>query len=184
MGSLEHAWNMLVTGAKNRRVPFHLATVATVTSDGQPKARIVVLRDCDREQRVLRFNTDRRSPKFDQLAVHPQAEMVFYDEYEKIQLRLQVRIEALPAEEADSIWEGTPSYSRECYQVTRAPGTKIEDLGEVEFDAEHAGGGRDHFSPMCAHIESIEWLYLSAQKHRRARYVFTADGVDASWLVP
>ena len=184
MGSLEHAWQMLSIGAKNRRVPFHLATLATVGVDGRPKARVVVLRECDRAQRVLRFHTDRRSRKYEEFRTTPKAELLFYDEYEKIQLRLQVRLEALEAEEADAIWEKTPWYSRECYQVTRPPGTPIEGLDEVQFDANEASGGRANFSPMRAHIESIEWLYLSAQKHRRARFVFSPDGVAAHWLVP
>ena len=183
-GSLEHAWNMLVVGAKNRRVPFHLATLATVGVDGRPKARVVVLRGCNRDLRVLRFNTDRRSRKYTEFQTKQEAEMLFYDAFEKIQLRLQVRLEALSEAETDRIWEATPSYSRECYQVTRAPGTLIEDLEEVQFDETHAGGGRENFSPMLAHIESIEWLYLSAQKHRRARFIFSADGLDAHWLVP
>ena len=184
LGTLEHAWGMLVTGAKNRRVPFHLATLASIGSDGRPKVRTVVLRDCDPERRWLRFNTDRRSPKYNQFHANPDAEMLFYDEYEKVQLRLSVRVEALSSKEADTIWEATPSYSRECYQVVRAPGSEVTSLEDVVFDAVDANGGRDNFSPMRAHIESIEWLYLSAQRHRRARFIFSSDGVDARWLVP
>jgi len=184
LGSLEHAWQMLVEGATNRRVPFHQGTLATVDAHGHPRVRTVVLRDCDREHRWVRFNTDRRSPKMVQIEANPRAELLFYDEYEKVQLRLQVRLEPLPDADADEIWEATPWYSRECYQVTRAPSSPIESLDEVAFDAGAAREGRDHFAPVRAHIESIEWLYLSAQKHRRARFVLTGDSVDAQWLVP
>ena len=184
LGSLEHAWQMLSVGAENRRSPFHLATVATVGVGGRATARIVVLRGCDRSERCLRFHTDRRSPKFEQLQSNPEAEMLFYDEYEKIQLRLAVRIEALGTEESDAIWESTPDYSRECYWVVQAPGSEVDAPQGAQFDAGLAGGGRDNFAPMRARIESIEWLYLSAHQHRRARFVFTPDGVDATWLVP
>ena len=184
LGSLEHAWQMLVEGTKNRRLSFHLGTLATVDTDGHPRVRTVVLRDCDREQRWLRFNTDQRSPKMKQLDLNPRAEMLFYDEDKKIQLRLQVRLEPMAAADTDQIWDMTPWYSRECYQVTRAPSSPVSSPEDVQFDAETAGGGRDHFAPVRAHIESIEWLYLSAQKHRRARFVFTGDSVDAQWLVP
>ena len=175
---------MIEEGVTQRRSPFHLMTVATVDSDGNPQARTVVLRGCDVEGRWLRFNTDRRSPKIRDMANDPRATLLFYGAAEKLQIRLQVRLEVVDDAERDAIWSATPSYSRECYQVTTAPGADVDSPESTQFDASKADGGRQHFAPIRARVEALEWLYLSAKRHRRARYVYTDSGVAARWVVP
>ena len=45
--------------------------------------------------------------------------------------------------------------------------------------------GRVHFRAVVITIETLEWLWLAHGGHRRAEYVFAADGgVSARWLVP
>ena len=99
-----------------------LPTLATVDPDGQPHARIVVLRDCNVEERWLRFNTDLRSPKVSQIEANPRGALHFYDKFHKIQLRLKVRLELLEDAALADVWDGVQHYSRECYQITKAPG--------------------------------------------------------------
>jgi 3-hydroxyisobutyrate dehydrogenase len=183
-GSLAHAWELLLRGATDRRSAFHICTVATVDDDGHPRARGVVLRDCNPEECWLRFNTDRRSPKLVQMVANPEAAMLFYDEKAKIQLRLKVRLEPMDAESVAKVWEGTPSYSRQCYQVTQAPGTVISEPSDVVFDAASTDDGEPNFAPIRARVESIEWLYLAAKGHRRARFEFGGADATAQWLVP
>ena len=183
-GSLAHAWELLQRGATDRRSPFHIGTVATVDEDGHPRARGVVLRDCNPEEQWLRFNTDRRSPKMIQMAANPEAAMLFYDEKAKVQLRLRVRLEPMDTETVAKVWERTPSYSRKCYQVTQAPGTAISQPSDVVFDAESTEDGEPNFAPIRARVESMEWLYLAAKGHRRARFEFDGAEAKAQWLVP
>ena len=52
--------------------------------------RIVVLRKSERENNLLQFHTDLRSPKVDILKNNNNASLVFYDKEEKIQLRVKV----------------------------------------------------------------------------------------------
>lgn len=184
LGSLAHAWGMLQAGARDRSVPFHLPTLATVDSDGQPHARTVVLRDCDVEERWLRFNTDLRSPKVSQIAANPRGALHFYDKFHKIQLRLKVRLEELDGAALTEIWGGVQHYSRECYQITKAPGTALESPQDVPVDPERTQEGREYFTAVRAHILSIDWLYLSSKQHRRAQYDFADGKVDARWVVP
>ena len=43
-GSRAHAWTILERGAVDAKSSFHIATLATVSKDGTPRARSVVLR--------------------------------------------------------------------------------------------------------------------------------------------
>jgi hypothetical protein len=45
--------------------------------------------------------------------------------------------------------------------------------------------GRERFCAVDIEVESLEWLYLAAHGHRRARFRRRGDGsVEAGWLVP
>jgi pyridoxamine 5'-phosphate oxidase len=57
------AWALLARGVADRRSPFHAPTVASLGLDGRPRARVVILRDCDGAAATLRFNTDRRTTR-------------------------------------------------------------------------------------------------------------------------
>ena len=56
-----------------------------------------------------------------------------------------------------------PPDERECYQVTTAPGTPIEDPYEAIFDASITQDGEINFAPVAAEVKTMEWLYLAAK---------------------
>lgn len=181
-GSCAYGWAMLERGANDRKSAFHTPAIATLRADGSPSLRTVVLRGCDVKARHLRFHTDRRSGKIAELQGDARAAMHFYDAQAKLQLRLSVRLEMLEGPDYDAAWQATRPMSRECYQVTAAPGTPLGDPYDVAFDAAATQDGEAFFVPVRAHVEQMEWLYLAARGHRRALFDFV-DGTQ-SWLVP
>ena len=68
--SMLHAeiWQRLVRGVHDRRAPARHPTLATVTPDGRPQARTVVLRAADKSAGTLDIHTDLRSAKVRDLA--------------------------------------------------------------------------------------------------------------------
>ena len=184
--SAAYGWSMLERGVKDRKSAFHTPSVATLTAEGAPTIRTVVLRGCDTQNKTVRFHTDTRTGKIAELRDNPHAAMHFYDASAKIQLRLAVRLEALsgPAHQAayEAAWHATRPMSRECYQVTQSPGSVIDDPYAVAFDAKATDDGADYFVPVAAHILRMEWLYLAARGHRRALFDFEND--TQNWLVP
>ena len=183
-GTCAHAWTILARGAVDAKSSFHIATLATVTNDGRPRARSVVLRACNSAERWLGFNTDRRSEKFQHCLESPHAVMHFYAAKAKIQLRVRVRLDVLEGPPLTKNWANTRPFSRICYQVTRAPGTPIDDPFAVDFDAASTNDGEHNFASVRAHVEEIEWLYLHARGHRRALFRFSEAGDESTWLVP
>lgn len=181
-GSCAYGWSMLERGANDRKAAFHTPSVATLRADGRPSIRTVVLRGCDVAHKSLRFHTDTRSGKIAELQANPKAAMHFYDAGAKLQLRLSVHLDMLEGKDYEAAWAATRPMSRECYQVTTAPGSALQDPYDVTFDAQATQDGEDHFVPICARVEQMEWLYLAARGHRRALFDFVAD--TQSWLVP
>ncbi len=179
--SCAYAWSMIEHGAKDSKTAFHTPSVATIC-DNRPTIRTVVLRDCDTSSRCLRFHTDMRSSKIAELQDNPRAAMHFYDAQAKVQLRLGVILEILDGDAYDAAWQATRPMSRECYQVTRGPSSPIADPSDVTFDADSTHDGADHFAPIRARVENMEWLYLASGGHRRALFDFCADTMI--WLVP
>ena len=183
-GSCAHAWALLARGVKDRRSPFHTPGLATVSPEGLPEIRTVVLRGCDTSARSLRFHTDTRSAKITDMQKHPQAALHFYDPTAKIQLRVRAQLELLSGAAYDTAWDNTRPMSRECYQVTQAPGSPLPNPADVVFDAAATNDGADYFAPVIAHVRQIEWLYLAARGHRRALFDFTSAKPQHIWLVP
>ena len=185
--TLVEAWAMLVRGAKDRRSPFHTPVLATLRADRRPAARTVVLRHADPDGRTLRFHTDRRSPKFAEIAADPRVSMHFYDPAAKVQLCIDGRATGHAEDEVAGIaWRKTRPMSRVCYRVEPGPGTGIETPHAVKRNSPGADGeaGREHFSAVTIAVDGIEWLYLAAQGHRRALFQWSEEGLSATWLVP
>ena len=95
-----HAWSILreapIPSRSKPHAGFRTPTLASCDADGWPQQRVMVLRDvaCDGADEGaaaasprLRFHSDRRAPKFQQLAASPKCSVLFYDKASKLQLR-------------------------------------------------------------------------------------------------
>lgn len=187
--ALETAWDILAEGAGNRRVPTHTPTLATIGTDGAPRMRTVVLRGFETASRQVRFHTDRRSGKINELRADPRAGLHVYDPQRKVQLQIDGRVHLhMDDPLANQAWQQTQPMSRIVYQVTRAPGTVIDSPLDVTHDnMPDAGlndGGSENFLVATLQVETLEWLFLDARGHRRARFTREGNAWSGTWLVP
>lgn len=185
--TLRHAWASLARGVKDRRSPFHTPTIATLGLDGRPRMRTVVLRAVDAGACTLRFHTDRRGLKSEEIARDPRVAVHVYDARGKFQLRGE-GIAHLHEEDAlaRAAWEGSRMMSRACYATQPAPGAAIDAPGAFVLpqDEDAIAAGADHFSAVVITLGSIETLYLDHDGHRRARFSLDPADPQAQWLVP
>jgi len=151
---------------------WRVAVLATV-DDGQADARSLVLREVDAAERRLIFYTDARSPKVRQIAQSPQGTLIFYSRKLGQQLRMQVRLNV----ETDGLavssrWARlqTTAGARD-YLSAAAPGRPLDaPLADL--------GMRGHFAMIEAMAETVDWLELHPQGHRRA----LLDATGARWV--
>lgn len=184
--ALDTLWDDLVRGVTDRRSPYHLPCVATVTASGELDLRTVVLRQACRETAVLRFHTDVRSGKMDAFAQAPVCALHVYDQTAKTQIRIQSHVTVhLDDEVAETAWQASRPSSRECYAQSYPPRHELDRPEDVTCAATlNAAAARDNFAVVHLHVYRIESLYLHHAGHRRAEW--TQDGVDwvGRWLAP
>ena len=183
-------WSMLDDAVVNRSSPFRIP-VFICADQNDIDGRIVVLRKSDKENNVLQFHTDLRSPKVDILKKNKNASLVFYDKEEKIQLRVKVICEINNKNSiAEESWKKTQHISRRCYLTDSGPGSisknptsgMISKLEDFDYTMEQSEKGYENFTVIKCKIKSIEWLYLAAKGHRRAK--FDLETNKDTWLVP
>tara|TARA_B100000676_G_scaffold63595_1_gene63009 strand:- start:25 stop:624 length:600 start_codon:yes stop_codon:yes gene_type:complete len=183
-------WLMLNDAVTNRASQFRIPTfICGDQSDFD--GRIVVLRKSNQKDNFVQFHSDIRSDKIEKLKRNPKAAMLFYDKEEKIQVRLKVECLVNHNNEiTKESWSKTQHISRKCYLVDNGPGSESKiptsglkpELDNFEFTMEQSEEGYKNFTVIQCKIKSIEWLYLAAKGHRRAR--FDLEKKKDTWLVP
>jgi len=183
-------WLMLNDAVTNRGSQFRIPTfICGDQSDFD--GRIVVLRKSDQQNSFVQFHSDIRSDKIEKLKKNSNAAILFYDKEEKIQVRLKVKCKINHKNNVTKeSWSKTQHISRKCYLVNNAPGTESDiptsglkpELDNFEFTMEQSEKGYKNFTVIQCKIKSIEWLYLAAKGHRRARFDLEAN--EDTWLVP
>ena len=183
-------WSMLDDAVTNRSSPFRIPVFICGDQSGFD-GRIIVLRKSDQTNNLLQFHSDIRSDKIPKLKNNKNASMLFYDKEEKIQVRLKVEcIINHNNKITKESWSKTGHISRKCYLVDNGPGTESHtptsglkpELDNFEFTMEQSEEGYKNFTVIQCKIKIMEWLYLAAKGHRRAR--FELDSNKEYWLVP
>jgi hypothetical protein len=175
LAAIERAcWDELARAMHEHGHAWRVMTLATADA-GRADARAVVVREVDPAARTLRFYTDARSPKVQQLRTSPDGVLLAWSPALGWQLRMPVR---LALEDDDALraahWAGIESSgATHDYRAAQPPGTPVD-----HHAPEH--GEQAHFAIVRAEVLALDWLALHAQGHRRARF----EGGQSSWLTP
>jgi len=168
-------WQELARAAREREHGWRTMALATVDGEGAD-ARSVILRETLAAERRLVFYTDDRSPKVAQIAAHPQATLLVWSSQLGWQLRLRVRLTVattgLLVASRWALLKASPG--AQDYLSPLAPGAPLVDRLQPER------APREHFAIVSAHVESVDWLELHPDGHRRA--VFGHGG--GHWVQP
>ena len=168
-------WRELLAAPNDRAHPWRTPVLATTDGD-VGDARTVVLREVDRTSATLLIYTDARATKVSHAMQHPLGTLVMWSNAIGWQLRLRVRMTVITdGLELSSRWAQlklTPAAHD--YLSALAPGSALDSaLG--------SRGGRAYFALIEAQLQSIDWLELHEQGHRRARF---GDNQPPRWLQP
>ena len=183
-------WSMLNDAVTNKSSPFRVPVF--ICGDQKDfDGRIVVLRKTNQNSNLLQFHSDIRSDKITKLKNNKNSSMLFYDKKEKVQVRIKVECKINHNNEiTKESWSKTGHMSRKCYLIDNGPGIESPtptsglkpELDNFKFTMEQSEDGYKNFSVVQCKIKSIEWLYLAANGHRRAK--FELDTNRECWLVP
>jgi pyridoxamine 5'-phosphate oxidase len=151
-------------------------TLATATPDGQPSARMVLLRGCDEAGFV--FYTNYESRKARDLSANPRAALVFYWGPLERQVRVEGRAELVAPEVSDAYFRTRPRASQlgawASPQSQVLAGRQALERNLEEASARHAGGEvarPPYWGGYRVVPEVVEfWQARAGRLHDRLRY--------------
>lgn len=170
-------WQRLVRGVGDRHAPARHPTFATVSPDGWPEARTVVLRGADKGDAMVEVYTDLHSAKVAALRANPRAALHIWEASAHLQIRLAVTVTILSGDAVAQIWAKVPDPSRQSYGTAPAPGQPIADALAYDKPGDPAS-----FAVLRCIVQAMDVVHLGPQ-HRRAAFT-RADGWAGQWLAP
>jgi hypothetical protein len=184
--TLLEAENLIGDGVENSKSMFHTPVLSSFV-EKTISTRTVVLREFDSKNRTLRFHTDSRSGKIEELKENSISSVHGYDPDLKVQIRLKGKTSLhIDNEISKKAWAESREMSKMCYSVKDSPGNKISspepfDLIKEEIDIEL---GYNNFAVLHFSYDSLEFLFLKGAGHRRSLFDWSSDQLESSWLIP
>ncbi|MFL2717584.1 MAG: pyridoxamine 5'-phosphate oxidase family protein, partial [Gammaproteobacteria bacterium] len=167
----------------NTQTLFHTPVVSTMY-ENKIVSRVMVLREFNFDKKILRFHTDNRAAKIDNLTKNPSSTVIGYDADLKIQIKMQGQAKVhIDDEVAKIAWNESTPRSKKCYSVKGGSSKKIENPGDYDITNFEVEDGYQNFAVIIFNFLSLEFLYLKSSGHRRALHDWY-DDYSSTWLVP
>lgn len=147
-----------------------------------PSLRIVILRKFTSDFKLHIF-TDLRSKKSEQMIENKNVSVLYYNRFEKIQIRLNGTSKIFNKK---ITWENLSENSKINYNTKLPPGTQLNS-NIISYNKKMDIGIKN-FAIYKITIQHIDWLKLAYQKSSRARFKVIRDKkeikLEGAWLVP
>ena len=179
-------WNSLDEATRSRTA-FTTLTLSTTGLDQRPKSRTIILRQIDKDNGILRFATDQRSRKIEEISAKPYVSLTGYDGNHSVQIRLEGHaLVNSNTEQTKSFFNTLKPHTHYLFTSNERPGTKISHPKDVQFAEESdrtSAIAFQNFALVDINLDAIEWLDLTATPHHRIRFEKAGQPWSHQWLL-
>ncbi len=186
-------WSQLTRATADRRHPWRWPALSTVTQEGAPSVRMVVLRQVDTSRQTLSVFTDVRSAKVGQIAREPRVSLLFWHPGKRWQLRADG---IATVSEDPQTFQALPDGAKGDYGAIPAPGVPLgspsdwaptlpkQQSQEAQAQGREAGtgGGASAFRRLTITLNALDWLSLATEPPARA--ILDLRTVSQTWVAP
>lgn len=176
-GLYERVWGTLADGVAQADHAARLLNFATLSPEGWPEARSVVLRSTRPTEAELTVHTDLYSGKIRSLRAHPRAALHVWDASQALQLRFQATVTIQSGDATRALWDKVPDHAQQSYGVTPPPGARIDSALDYVKQPDP-----DTFAVLNCRIMQIDVVHLG-RDHRRACFA-RSNNWAGQWLAP
>jgi len=186
------AWKLLLEAQNSPKSPYGTPVVSTVSGNGIPTSRVLVLRGAAEEEGALTCYTDRRSLKVAQLQQSPSfMSWTFWSPEHQLQFNCSGPTEELPASIGQEIFQGLPKHARKAYAALSPPGTELTQEGDAlpddwtALELHQTNYAEKNFLVLKTSITRAEVLHLNRAGNRRLLAKRdTSKKWKFQWVVP
>ena len=179
---VEDALSALGRSVGDRDAALRNVQLATVSPEGAPGLRTVVLRAFGRAPALAEMHTDARAAKARDIAHASQVSILAWSAADRLQLRFEGSARLHRDDDvARARWDTLSPNARGAYGLRALPGATIADPAD-RSPLPPAEQFRQ-FAVILVSLASVDVLRLGpAGEQRRAAGRFTATGLVASWV--
>ena len=174
----DDVWERIEEASRTTRAPFRTTNLATVSPEGGPETRLVILRYASKRRRCLSVYSDGAALKCEALKRTSGVAFCFWDPELQLQVRMTGEAFIEESDAGDTNWVSLNSKAQELYRATPKPGTPIPQANAFAY------GGETRFARIDCTITSIDILHLGPPNHSRIRAEWKDDNWVLEWVVP
>ncbi len=179
---IEESLSALERSVQDRKGDLRNVQLATVSPDGRPGLRTLVLRGFERFPACAEMHTDARADKVRDIAHAGQVSFLAWSAADHLQLRFEGSATMRRGDDfARARWDALPAAARKPYGLRAASGAPIADPA----DQPHLPPEEQfqQFTVILVALASVDVLRLEPEGGQtRARGRFMPSGIEAGWV--
>ncbi len=181
---IETALSALERSLHDRGSDLRNVQLATLSPEGRPGLRTLVLRGFERSPARAEMHSDARAAKVRDIAHASQVTLLAWSSADQLQIRLEGDARLHRDDDVARVrWDGLSPNARNTYGLRAHPGTPVADPD----DRTHLPADQQflQFAVILVSLTGIDVLRLGPEgSQTRACGRFTASGIDARWSGP
>lgn len=181
---LQRIWSAL-DFATTQGTGFTVGFLGTISNEGGPRIRAVIMRRFDQSPERIFFATNANAQKVIEIRDQPQVALTLQDNDSAVQLRIEGTANVVedPAQRRNA-WESLAPHSRQLYASPEVPGRPLTENVYSLVDDSEMRSAFERFAWIRMDLAWLDWLDLAAEPQHRWQFRLNEGSWRGQRVVP